>query len=158
MLSGVVQDSTGTYTEPGGWTAKDVQDWHTASGYDVAYITDHRTFQGAIEGTQLDSAMVGQALATTILPGIEVFWDRAPRSTASDDDPAWSQLPTTGRDLVLTENELSSRIRCRERATNSNGSSDSPSNSVRVDAGPPTVLAFPTVTGMPRRRCPRLPH
>lgn len=57
-----------------GWSARDVQDWHTAGGYDVAYITDHRSFEGAREGTQLDSAMVGQSLATTILPGIEVFF------------------------------------------------------------------------------------
>ena len=57
-----------------GWSARDVQDWHTAGGYDVAYITDHRTLQGAQEGIRLDSALVGQELRATILPGIEVFF------------------------------------------------------------------------------------
>jgi hypothetical protein len=57
-----------------GWTAKDVQNWHTASGYDVAYITDHRSIEGAREGIALDSAFVGQEAKTTILPGIEVFF------------------------------------------------------------------------------------
>ena len=56
-----------------GWTAKDVQDWHTASGYDVAYITDHRSFEGAREGLRLDSLIVGQD-KTTILPGLEAFF------------------------------------------------------------------------------------
>jgi hypothetical protein len=57
-----------------GWSAKDVQDWHTASGYDIAYITDHRTMEGALEGTRLDSGMVGQETKTTILPGLEAFF------------------------------------------------------------------------------------
>lgn len=57
-----------------GWTARDVQDWYTAAGFDVVYITDHRTFDGALEGMRLDSAMVGQESKATILPGIEVFF------------------------------------------------------------------------------------
>jgi hypothetical protein len=57
-----------------GWTAKDVQDWHTESGYDVAYITDHRSLEGARDGIALDSAQVGQEAKATILPGIEVFF------------------------------------------------------------------------------------
>ena len=57
-----------------GWSAEDVRDWHTASGYDVAYITDHRTIEGARDGTRLDAAIVGQEPRTTMLPGIEVFF------------------------------------------------------------------------------------
>jgi hypothetical protein len=57
-----------------GWSAEDVRDWHTASGFDVAYITDHRTFEGALEGTHLDHPLVGQDPKTTILPGLEVFF------------------------------------------------------------------------------------
>lgn len=57
-----------------GWSAQDVQDWHTAGGYDVAYITDHRTVEGARDGTRLDAAFVGQDAKTTLLPGIEVFF------------------------------------------------------------------------------------
>jgi hypothetical protein len=57
-----------------GWTAQDVQDWHTASGFDVAYITDHRSLDGARDGIRLDSALVGQETKTTMLPGLEVFF------------------------------------------------------------------------------------
>lgn len=85
----------------------------------------------------------------TTSPSVEVFWDRAPRSTASDDDPAWTQLPVLGRDYTPTDADLGSRIRCRERATNSNGSSDAPSNSLRVDVGPPALLRAPAISGIP---------
>jgi hypothetical protein len=57
-----------------GWTAQDVRDWHTASGFDAVYITDHRSVEGAREGIRLDSAFVGQGEQATILPGIEVFF------------------------------------------------------------------------------------
>lgn len=57
-----------------GWSARDVRDWHTAGGYNVAYITDHRSIEGAREGIALDSTLVGQEQVTTLLPGIEVFF------------------------------------------------------------------------------------
>jgi hypothetical protein len=57
-----------------GWTAEDVRDWHTDAGYDVAYITDHRTVEGARDGTRLDAALVGQDSKTTMLPGLEAFF------------------------------------------------------------------------------------
>jgi amino acid transporter len=57
-----------------GWSAADVRDWHTAGGYDVAYITDHRTYDGATEGLALASSLVGEGSATTLLPGLEAFF------------------------------------------------------------------------------------
>ena len=32
------------------WEAEDVRRWHRKAGFDVAYISDHRTFEGAREG------------------------------------------------------------------------------------------------------------
>jgi hypothetical protein len=29
------------------WKPEDVRAWHRAAGFDVAYVTDHRTFEGA---------------------------------------------------------------------------------------------------------------
>jgi hypothetical protein len=57
-----------------GWSAQDVRDWHTASGYNAAYITDHRTFDGVRDGLALDSMIVGQEPVTTLLPGLEAFF------------------------------------------------------------------------------------
>jgi hypothetical protein len=56
-----------------GWSAQDVQDWHTDAGFDVAYVTDHRSLDGALEGTHLDLQFAGQNKAT-MLPGLEVFF------------------------------------------------------------------------------------
>jgi hypothetical protein len=56
-----------------GWTAADVRDWHAESGYDVAYITDHRSMEGVREALALDSAIVGEG-TTTLLPGLEAFY------------------------------------------------------------------------------------
>ena len=55
-----------------GWTAEDVRAWHRAAGYDVAWITDHRTFEGAREGWANNPSPAGQG--TVLLPGIEVVW------------------------------------------------------------------------------------
>ena len=49
--------------------------WHHAAGYDVAYITDHRTVRGAEEGIANNPPLAGQG--TMILQGLEVVWDGA---------------------------------------------------------------------------------
>lgn len=55
-----------------GWTASDVRDWHTDAGFNAAYITDHASFDGAMEGIALDTTVAGQG--TILLPGLEVFY------------------------------------------------------------------------------------
>ena len=54
------------------WTAADVADWHDDAGFNVAYITDHATLDGARDGARLDSTVAGQG--TMLLPGIEAFY------------------------------------------------------------------------------------
>ena len=49
--------------------------WHQRAGYDVAYITDHRTVRGAAEGIARNPDQAGQG--TMILQGLEVVWDGA---------------------------------------------------------------------------------
>ncbi|HET7632630.1 MAG TPA: hypothetical protein VFK16_09960 [Gemmatimonadaceae bacterium] len=49
--------------------------WHARAGYDVAYITDHRTVRGAELGLAGNPSQAGQG--TTILQGLEVVWDGA---------------------------------------------------------------------------------
>src|SRR5215831_6231098 len=52
-----------------GWTDDDVRAWHRDAGYDVAYITDHRSFAGAERGVASNPPIAGQG--TLILQGIE---------------------------------------------------------------------------------------
>lgn len=55
-----------------GWEASDVRAWHHAAGFDVAYISDHRTVQGAEEGIADNPAEAGQG--TMLLQALEVGW------------------------------------------------------------------------------------
>jgi hypothetical protein len=54
------------------WTAEDVRTWHRKAGFDVAYISDHRTFEGAREGWANNPTSSGEA--TLLLPAIEAVW------------------------------------------------------------------------------------
>ena len=54
------------------WTPEDVRTWHRDAGFEVAYVTDHRTFEGARDAWANNPAFAGQG--TTLLPGIEVVW------------------------------------------------------------------------------------
>ena len=55
------------------WTPEDVRAWHRNAGFDIAYVTDHRTFDGAREGWANNPTRGGDG--TTLLPGIEVVWN-----------------------------------------------------------------------------------
>jgi hypothetical protein len=55
-----------------GWTDDDVRDWHRDAGFDVAYITDHRSFSGAERGIASNPPVAGQG--TMILQGIEAVF------------------------------------------------------------------------------------
>ena len=55
-----------------GWTEDDVRNWHRAAGYDIAYITDHATFEGAERGIAANPRLAGEG--TMILQGLEAFY------------------------------------------------------------------------------------
>ncbi len=54
------------------WTPETVRDWHRDGGYTAAYVTDHRTFEGARDAWANNPQFAGEG--TTLLPGIEVVW------------------------------------------------------------------------------------
>jgi hypothetical protein len=54
------------------WEAEDVRRWHRKAGFDVAYISDHRTFDGAREGWANNPTQAGTE--TLLLPAIEAVW------------------------------------------------------------------------------------
>jgi hypothetical protein len=55
-----------------GWTEDDVRDWHRGAGFDVDYVTDHATFEGAERGIASNPAQAGEG--TMILQGIEAVY------------------------------------------------------------------------------------
>jgi hypothetical protein len=56
-----------------GWSAEDVREWHRAAGYNVAFISDHRSFEGIERGLPNNPGQAGQG--TTLLPALEVTWN-----------------------------------------------------------------------------------
>lgn len=55
-----------------GWDPADVRAWHHAAGFDAAYISDHRTVQGAEVGIADNPREAGQG--TMLLQALEVGW------------------------------------------------------------------------------------
>jgi len=55
-----------------GWDPADVRSWHRAAGFDAAYVSDHRTVQGAELGIVDNPTEAGQG--TMILQALEVGW------------------------------------------------------------------------------------
>ena len=53
-----------------GFDAEHNREWHSSSGFNAVYVTDHRTFDGALEGQQGNPAAAG--LGTVLLPGVEL--------------------------------------------------------------------------------------
>lgn len=55
-----------------GWSEEDLRDWEQRAGVDAAYVTDHRTFEGAERGMAGNPAQAGQG--TMLLQGLEAFY------------------------------------------------------------------------------------
>jgi hypothetical protein len=53
-----------------GFTAERNREWHRSSGFDAVYVTDHQTFDGALDGERRNPAVAG--MGTVLLPGIEL--------------------------------------------------------------------------------------
>lgn len=53
-----------------GFTAERVREWHRSSGFDVAYVTDHKAWWGAAEGMRANPRLAGEG--TIILSGLEL--------------------------------------------------------------------------------------
>jgi hypothetical protein len=78
-----------------GWTAEDVRNWHHDAGFDVAYVSDHRTFEGVRDGWANNPSVAGGG--TLILAAIEVVW-RGEHVNVLDADRLYRGLltPTLG--------------------------------------------------------------
>jgi len=46
------------------------REWHQSAGFDAAYITDHRTLDGALDAAERNPSLAGGG--TTLLPGVEL--------------------------------------------------------------------------------------
>ena len=53
-----------------GFSAERNREWHRRSGFDAVYVTDHQTFDGALDGATNNPAASGEK--TVLLPGVEL--------------------------------------------------------------------------------------
>jgi hypothetical protein len=53
-----------------GFNPEKNREWHSSSGFDAAYVTDHMTFDGALTGAARNPVRSGDA--TVLLPGVEL--------------------------------------------------------------------------------------
>ncbi|MDQ6635382.1 MAG: hypothetical protein M3Z10_11590 [Gemmatimonadota bacterium] len=54
------------------WTPEDNRAWHRDAGFGAAYVTDHRTFEGARDAWANNPQLAAEGVV--LLPGIEVVW------------------------------------------------------------------------------------
>jgi hypothetical protein len=88
------------------FTVQDNRAWHRAAGFDVAYITDHRCFDGAAEGLRGNPKRAGDG--TVLLSGIELPPDESHLVVLEPPDAAapaslfdpWCVRATAGRALA----------------------------------------------------------
>jgi hypothetical protein len=53
-----------------GFDAERNREWHSSSGFNAVYVTDHRTFDGALAGAERNPERAGER--TVLLPGVEL--------------------------------------------------------------------------------------
>jgi hypothetical protein len=53
-----------------GFTAERSREWHRGSGFDAVYVTDHQTFDGALEAVKGNPTLAAEG--TVLLPGVEL--------------------------------------------------------------------------------------
>lgn len=130
------------------WTPEDVRDWHRDAGFEVAYVTDHRTFEGARDAWANNPAFAGQG--TTLLPGIEVVW-KGEHVVVLDADRKYRGILTeTLRDIDEPSLTMASSIAGNEPLLIETFPGDITQMIPAAGPGTPGVRAIELVDGAPR--------
>ena len=90
------------------WRPEDVRRWHRNAGFDIAFVTDHRTFEGARDAWPNNPIRAGEG--TSLLPAIEVVW-RGEHVNVLDADRMYQGILTANlRDVDDASLRLASAI------------------------------------------------
>jgi hypothetical protein len=90
------------------WTAEDNRSWHRDAGFGAAFVTDHRTFEGARDAWANNPTNAGEDV--TLLPGIEVAWKGEHVNVLDADRKYRGILTPTLRDIDDDAVKLASAI------------------------------------------------
>lgn len=64
--------TSASHDVPAWFTPARRREWHTAAGYDLAYVSDHRAIAGAVEAARANPARAGDGLV--VRPAVEAWW------------------------------------------------------------------------------------
>jgi hypothetical protein len=130
------------------WEVEDVRRWHRKAGFDVAYISDHRTFEGAREGWANNPNQSGTE--TLLLPAIEAVWQGEHVNILDADRMYRGILDASLRDVDTEALKLASLVPGNEPVL----IETIPGNLSKVVAakgrGTPGVRAIELIDGAPR--------
>lgn len=101
-----------SHDAPPWFTVEANRRWHRDAGYDVAYITDHRTVKGAEEGMASNPRVAGEGM--TLLQGLEVVWNGAHVNLLGAERAYRGLTDPNLRDIDSTALALASMVRTHE--------------------------------------------
>ena len=130
------------------WEAEDVRRWHRKSGFDVAYISDHRSFDGAREGWANNPTQSGTE--TILLPAIEAVWKGEHVNVLDADRMYRGILDAALRDVDTEALTLASMVPGNEPVLIETIPGDLSKVSPAKGRGTPGVRAIEVVDGAPR--------
>ncbi|MEA2705859.1 MAG: hypothetical protein QOH22_647 [Gemmatimonadaceae bacterium] len=84
------------------FSAERNREWHRSSGFNAAYITDHRTFEGALTAAERNPAVAGDGM--TLLPGVELR-DGGEHPILLGADPTRTRLTSADLDGALIKSD-----------------------------------------------------
>jgi hypothetical protein len=130
------------------WSPEDVRSWHRGAGFTAAYVSDHRTFEGARDGWANNPGLAGQGVA--LLPAIEVVW-RGEHVNVLDADRMYRGIfNATLRDIDEDALRMASAVRGNEPILIETLPGDLSKMIPSGGAGTSGVRAIELVDGAPR--------
>lgn len=130
------------------WTVEDNRRWHRDAGYGAAYVTDHRTFEGARDAWANNPASAGEDVV--LLPGIEVAWKGEHVNVLDADRKYRGILTPTLRDIDAAAVALASKVAGNEPVIIETLPGDLSKMIPARGAGTAGVRAVEIVDGAPR--------
>jgi hypothetical protein len=130
------------------WNAEDVRAWHRKAGFDIAYISDHRTFEGAREGWANNPSQSGEA--TVLLPAIEAVWKGEHVNVLDADRMYRGILDAALRDVDSDALRLASLVSGNEPVLIETIPGDLSKVQTAKGSGTPGVRAIEVIDGSPR--------
>ena len=130
------------------WTPEDNRAWHRDAGFGAAYVTDHRSFDGARAGWA-NNPPIG-AEGVVLLPGIEVVWKGEHVNVLDADRAVRGLLDPLQRDVDEEALRLASLVRGNEPVLVETLPGDLSRMIPAAGPGTPGVRAIELVDGAPR--------